>query len=74
MLQPSGLPSAHRYLPRSRPGTGPTSRREGALLAEVARLTARLMEVEQEQLVQFRRISDIQQGLDEMKRLKIAER
>ena len=63
------FPAAQRYLPRSGPGTGPTSKRDAALRAEVTHLTAQLARLEKEQQVQFKRISDIQQELDAIKQL-----
>ena len=63
------FPAVQRYLPRTGPGAGPTSRRDAALRAEVTQLTAQLVRLEKEQQVQFRRISDIQQELDAIKQL-----
>jgi hypothetical protein len=62
------LPPVHRHLPRSRPGTGPTSRSDIALRAEVTHLTAEVTRLIKEQDVQFRRIADIQRQLDEIQR------
>jgi hypothetical protein len=63
------LPGALRYLPRARPGTGPTSKREVALQAEMRTLATRLLELEREQAIQFTRIAHIQRQLDEMQKL-----
>jgi uncharacterized sporulation protein YeaH/YhbH (DUF444 family) len=63
------FPAVQRYLPRSGPSTGPTSRRDRALQAEVTHLTVQLARLEKEQQIQFRRIADIQQEIDEIKRL-----
>ena len=63
------IPGAARHFPRSGPGTGPTSRHEAALRAEITHLGTRLAEMEREQGVQFQRIAQIQQELDEIKRL-----
>lgn len=63
------LPGALRYLPRARPGTGPTSKREVALQAEMRHIATRLVELEREQAVQFTRIAHIQQQLDEIRKL-----
>jgi hypothetical protein len=62
-------PSTHRYLPRTTPGTGPTSKREAALRAEVTHLSAETTKVMKEQQVQLQRIAEIQQELDQIKRL-----
>jgi len=76
LLTTAQVPGARRYLPRSGPAMGPTSRREAALQAEVTHLSARLLKIEEEQRVQFKRIAQIQQELDEIKGLlkKIAGR
>jgi hypothetical protein len=70
------LPGAKRYLPRSEPGAGPTSKREAKLQAEVTLLTTQLLKLEREQALQFTRIAQIQQELDEIKNLlkKLAAR
>ena len=70
------VPGARRHLPRSGPGAGPASRREIALQAEVTHLATRLVDIEREQHLQFKRIAQIQQELDEIKALlkKIAKR
>jgi hypothetical protein len=54
----------HRHLPRS-----PLSRRDKALRAELTHLGAAIVKIEREQEIQFRRIAQIQQDLDEVKRL-----
>ena len=71
MLSPAVqlFPAPLRYLPRSRPGTGPTTRRDMTLHAELTHLSAKILELEKEQRIQFKRIADIQQDLDEIKRL-----
>lgn len=63
------VPGMNRHLPRSGPSAGPSSRREVALQAEVTHLAARLVEMEREQHLQFKRIAQIQQELDEIKGL-----
>lgn len=63
------LPAPHRHLPRSRPGTGPTSKRDAALLAEVTHLSSQLVKLEREQQTQLHRIAQIQQELDDVKRI-----
>jgi hypothetical protein len=60
------VPGAIRRLPRSIPGTGPTSKSERTLAAE---LLARITAIEHEQRIQFERIAQIQQSLDELKQL-----
>jgi hypothetical protein len=63
------VPGAKRYLPRSGPGAGPTSKVITALRAEMTHLNTRLLEIEREQRVQFELIVQIQQQLDEIRRL-----
>jgi predicted secreted Zn-dependent protease len=63
------FPSPQRYLPRSGPGSGPASRREAKLQAEIAYLTAEVVRLHREQQIQLTRIAQIQQELDEAKRL-----
>lgn len=58
-----------RHLPRTRPGTGPTSRVDMTLKAEVAHLSAEMTRLVKEQQVQFRRIAELQQQIDEILRL-----
>jgi len=58
-----------RNLPRSRPGTGPTSTNDATLRAELAQMNAEVARLVKEQQVQLRRIADIQAELDEVKRL-----
>ena len=53
-----------RRLPRSIPGTGPTSKSERTLRAD---MLARMTVLEREQRLQFERIAQIQQSLDEIK-------
>lgn len=63
------FPAVHRYLPRSGPNTGPTTKRENALRAEVNHLSIEITRLTKEQQVQLRRIAEIQQELDQIKRL-----
>jgi len=63
------FPAPERYLPRSRPGTGPTSKRDVTLHAEVTHLSSKILDLEKEQRIQLTRISEIQRELDEIKRL-----
>jgi hypothetical protein len=58
-----------RYLPRSRPGTGPTSKTDALLRAEVTQLTTHVQRLEQDQQIQLKRIAEIQRDLDEVRRL-----
>ena len=58
------LAPIERHFPKS-----PLSRREHAVRAELTHVSTRLLKLEQEQDVQFRRIAQIQQELDEIKRL-----
>jgi hypothetical protein len=69
MLYPARQPSAQHHLLRSGPGKGPTISQEVTMMADVTHLTARLAEIEQEQLAQFRRIREAQQELDAIRRL-----
>ena len=57
-----------RFLPRSHEATV-AARRQAALRALVAELAANLETVQKEQAVQFRRIAQIQQDIDEIKNL-----
>ena len=59
-------PGVIRHFPRSVPGTGPTSKAETAFRAE---LRVRIGALEREQHLQFERIAQIQQQLDEIRRL-----
>jgi len=63
------FPAVHRYLPRSEPSTGPTSKRESALRAEVSHLSVEITKLTKEQQVQFKRIAEIQQELEQIKRV-----
>jgi uncharacterized sporulation protein YeaH/YhbH (DUF444 family) len=54
----------HRNLPKS-----PLSRRDVALRAELTHVSSQLVKIERDQEIQFRRIADIQQELDELKRM-----
>ena len=69
LLTAALVPGTKRYHPRSTPGTGPTSKVVTALRAELTHLNTRLLAIEREQRVQFERIVQIQQQLDEIKRL-----
>jgi hypothetical protein len=60
------LPSGQRHLPRSRPGTGPTSTADTAMRAELAHLHTEVTQLVKEQQVQLRRIAEIQQQLNEI--------
>jgi hypothetical protein len=61
----SHTPGATRNFPRSVPGTGPTSRADASRHAE---LLARIAALEREQRLQFERIAQIQQQLDDIHR------
>jgi peptidoglycan hydrolase CwlO-like protein len=63
------FPSVQRYLPRSGPGTGQTTKREAALRAEVSHLNAEVSRLTKEQRVQFARIVEIQQELEQIKHM-----
>jgi hypothetical protein len=58
----------HRFYPRSA-DEKEKARRDMALRAQVTELTARVEKIVREQDTQFRRIVEIQQQLDELKRL-----
>lgn len=60
-------PAVHRHLPRARPGTGPTSKADSTLRAELMHLSAEITRLVKDQQVQLRRIAEIQQELDEIK-------
>jgi|tagenome__1003787_1003787.scaffolds.fasta_scaffold20668143_2 hypothetical protein len=53
-----------RYLPKT-----PLSRRDNSLRAELTHLSTVVVRLEREQETQLRRIAQIQQELDEIKRL-----
>jgi predicted nucleic acid-binding Zn-ribbon protein len=54
----------HRHLPKT-----PLSRRDQSLRAELTHLSTVVVKLEREQETQLRRIAEIQQELDEIKRL-----
>jgi hypothetical protein len=56
--------TVQRHLPKS-----PLPKREHALRAELTHVATRLLKLEREQEVQFLRIAQIQQELDEITRL-----
>jgi hypothetical protein len=58
----------HRFHPRSADDKD-KARRDIALRAQVANLTAQMESIEREQQTQFKRIAEIQHQLDEIKRL-----
>lgn len=64
------LAALERHLPKS-----PLQRRDQAMRAELTHVATRLLKLEREQEVQFKRIAQIQQELDDIKRLlkKIAK-
>jgi hypothetical protein len=64
LLTTAEVPGIKRYWPRSGAATGPTSKRESALRAEMTHLSARMLAIEREQRVQFERMAQIQQQLD----------
>ena len=65
------FPGAQRHLPKS-----PLRKGDSAIRAEMTHISTRLLKLEREQEVQFKRIAQIQHELDEMRRLleKIAGR
>jgi hypothetical protein len=54
----------HRHFPKS-----PIARRDKAIRAELTHLNTELLKIEKEQDIQLRRIAQLQQDLDEVKRL-----
>ena len=62
------FPARHRYHPRSQQERE-RDRRHAAVRAEVADVSTRLQTLEKEQRVQFKRIAEIQQQLDELMRV-----
>jgi len=68
LITAAPTPDGVRFL-RSRPGTGPTSRRDAMLSAEVMALAARVAELEKHLETQLKRIGQMQQQLDEMANL-----
>jgi len=65
LLTIAQVPGATRRLPRSIPGTGPTSHRDTFR----SEMQARLAALEREQRLQFERIAQMQHQLDEIKRM-----
>ena len=66
LLTMAQIPGGIRSLPRSVPGTGPTSKTERTFRAE---MLSRIAALEREQHLQFERFAQIQQQLDEIKLL-----
>lgn len=62
------FPTRHRFLPRSQQDRD-RDRREATLRAELADLTSRIQVLEKEQQIQFKRIAELQQQLDQALRL-----
>jgi chromosome segregation ATPase len=62
-------PTLHRYLPRHAPGTGPTSKQYAAVRAELTLLSAEVARLVKELQVQFKRIAELQQDVDQIKRV-----
>ena len=62
------FPTRHRFHPRAQQDRD-RDRREAALRAEVADLTARIHVLEKEQQTQFKRIAQLQMQLDEALKL-----
>jgi len=62
------LPARHRFQPRGEQDRE-RYRREAALRAQVADLTSRLQVLEKEQQIQFKRIAELQQQVDQAMRL-----
>jgi hypothetical protein len=60
--------TGHRYLPRS-PQDSAALRREAAFRAQVSELREAIERLEKEQAIQFQRFAQIQQELDEIRRL-----
>ena len=60
--------SPHRFLPRSAEAIA-ASRREAAFRAQLAEIQEQLETVRKEQDVQFRRMAQIQQDIDEIKKV-----
>ena len=58
------FPGIQRHLPKS-----PLSRGDAAIRAELTHVATRLIRLEREQDTQFQRIAQIQQELDDVKRL-----
>ena len=57
------FPGVHRHLPKS-----PLRKRDDAVRAELTHIATRLLKLEREQEVQFKRIAQIQADIDELKR------
>jgi len=62
------LPARHRFHPRGEQDRE-RYRREAALRAQVTDLTSRLQVLEKEQQIQFKRIAELQQQVDQAMRL-----
>jgi hypothetical protein len=60
--------TGHRYFPRS-PQDSAALRREAAFRAQVSELREAMDRLEKEQAIQFQRFAQIQQELDEIRRL-----
>jgi len=58
------FPGVQRHLPKS-----PLHRRDETVRAELTHLSTRLLKLEREQEVQFKRIAQIQHELDEIRRV-----
>jgi uncharacterized sporulation protein YeaH/YhbH (DUF444 family) len=60
--------TGHRYFPRS-PQESAALRREAAFRAQVSELREAMERLEKEQAIQFQRFAQVQQELDEIRRL-----
>ena len=58
------FPPVQRHLPKS-----PLPRRDKAIRAELTHFASRLLEIERDQQIEFRRIAQMQQELDDIKRI-----
>ena len=58
------FPGVHRHLPKS-----PLRKRDHTVRSELTHISTRLLTLEREQEVQFKRIAQIQHELDEIKRI-----
>jgi len=58
------FPGVQRHLPKS-----PLRKRDSAVRAELTHLSTRLLKLEREQEIQFKRIAQIQHELDEIRRV-----
>jgi hypothetical protein len=61
------FPAASRFLPRSIPGSGPTSRRN--LSAEINSLHSEVNKLTKEHAITARRVAELQRQLDGLERL-----